>query len=323
MSPADPGRPTAPYTASSPTAQPGGLSLRARAILWMLAGSLLVTFMAALVKTLGNRMPAIELASVRALILVAALLPFMLRRGRGVFVTGQPGLMLARSGTLAIVNAVGFWTLTVLPLAYVTSISFSKPLFVTLLAVLLLGERVRLRRGLATLAGFLGVLVMLNPRTIAFGSAELWAAGGALGVAFSMALGVILVKRLTETDQPSTIIFYSNLGVVILLALPTAIYWVQPTGEEWILLALLGLVGLVGQNCFIRAYRAAEASFVAPFEYTRILTAAAVGYLLFSEVPDIWTWVGAAMITAATLYLAHRERIGARQSLSGPPHPPD
>lgn len=275
----------------------------------MLAGSLLVTVMGALVKTLGGRIPAVELASVRAVFLVAALLPFMLRRASGVFVTRQPGLLLLRAAALATVNALGFWTLTILPLVYVTSISFTKPLFVTLLALLLLGERLRLRRSLATLAGFVGVLVMLNPRTIAFGSAEVWAAFAALGVAMSMAIGVILVKKLSGTDRPSTIIFYSNLGVVLLLALPTAMFWVDPTGREWLLLILLGLVGLAGQNCFIRAYRAAEASFIAPFEYVRILTAAAVGYFFFSEIPDIWTGVGALIIAASTLYLAHRERV--------------
>ena len=296
-------------SAQSEAAAAAHPSTRSRAILWMLAGSLLVTVMAALVKTLGSRLPAVELAGVRAVFLVAALLPFMLRRPSGAFVTHQPGLLLLRAAALATVNALGFWTLTVLPLVYVTSISFTKPLFVTLLAVLLLGERLRLRRSLATLAGFAGVLVMLNPRTIAFGSTEVWAAFAALGVALSMAIGVILVKTLSETDRPSTIIFYSNLGVVALLAIPTALFWVTPSAQEWGLLILLGLVGLAGQNCFIRSYRAAEASFVAPFEYVRILTAAAVGYLVFAEIPDVWTGIGAAIIAASTLYLAHRERM--------------
>lgn len=292
------------------------LSRRARAIAWMLAGSLLVTVMGALVKLLGSRIPAVELAAVRAVFLVLALLPFMLRQRRSVFITRQPGLLVLRAGALAAVNALGFWTLTILPLVYVTSISFTKPLFVALLALVFLGERLRLRRSLATLAGFVGVLTMLNPHTITFGSLEIWAAGAALMAALSMAVGVILVKRLSETDPPSTIIFYSNLGVVALLAVPTAVYWVDPTGREWLLLGLLGLVGLAGQNCFIRAYRVAEASYVAPFEYVRILAAAAVGYLAFAEIPDIWTGIGALLIAASTLYLAHRERVLSRRRVT-------
>jgi len=313
--------PTPPPASSDPPPEPaesagaravsrfGAMSGKARGIAWILMGALLVTAMGALVKTLGQRIPAVELVTVRAVFLVTALLPFMLRQGRHIFHIPAPGLLALRSLTLAAVNLLGFWTLTVLPLVYVTSISFSKPLFVTIMAMLLLGERVRMRRGLATVAGFAGVLVMLNPTTVAFGSLEVWAAFGALAMAVGMAAGVILVKLLSRTTHPNTIIFYSNLGVVALSAVPTALFWVQPTGAEWLLLALLGLVGLAAQNCFIRAYRAAEASFVTPFEYIRILTAAVVGYIFFAEKPDIWTGLGALIITVSTLYLAHRERI--------------
>jgi len=277
------------------------------AILWMLAAASLVTVMSALVKTLGQTLPAPQMAAVRGAFLVAALLPFMLRQSGPVFRPSRPGLLALRALTLLIVNVVGFWALTKLPLVYVTSIGFSKPLFITLFAILLLGERIRLRRTLATLTGFAGVLLMLNPATVEFGSVQLWAAIGALSVAIAMGGGVIVVKKLAETDHPNTIIFYSNSAVVLTLALPAGLYWVAPTPTEWGLLVLLGLVGLASQNCFIRAYRAAEASFVAPFEYTRILSAGLVGLVFFDEAPDIWTGVGAGLIVASTYYIARRE----------------
>lgn len=287
----------------------------------MIAAALLVTAMGALVKSLGQRLPAGEMAAVRSTFLMFLLLPMMMRQGRAVFRTARPGLMAMRALSLVIVNAGGFWTLTVLPLAYVTSISFTKPLFVTLLAVLLLGERLRRRRTLATAAGFFGVVVMVNPAAVPVADSQLAAAFVALCVALSMAVGVILVKRLAERDHPNTIIFYSNLSVTVLLAVPAAIWWVPPTAEEWLLLGLLGLIGLASQTCFIRAYRVAEASFVAPFEYVRLLSAAAAGYWLFSEVPGPWTAAGASLIVASTFYIARRDAALARAKSERIPAP--
>ncbi len=297
------------------------LSAPARAVSWMLATALLVTVMGALVKYLGRSVPAHEMVAVRAAVLVAAILPFMLRQPRTVFRSRRPGLLAARALTLLIVNVLGFWVLTVLPLAYVTAISFSKPLFITVLAVLFLGERLRLRRSIAALVGFLGVLVMVNPTALGPIGATPLAALAALAVAMVMAVGVIQVKKLAETEHPNTIIFYTNLAVMLMSGVPTLLFWVPPDGAQWALLLLLGLVGLAAQTCFIRAYRAADASFVAPFEYVRILTAALAGYLFFDEVPDQWTVLGALLITASTLYIARRE---ARLRRSVPvPAPPD
>ncbi|GER00431.1 transporter RarD family, DMT superfamily protein [Iodidimonas gelatinilytica] len=258
---------------------------RVRAVWWMFAAALLVTMMGAIVKDMGQTMPVSQIAAIRSVFLVAAILPFMLRQSRRVFHPGNMGLLLARSSTLVIVNVVGFWTLTRLPLVYVTAISFSKPLFIALLAVMFLGEAMRLRRTIATLIGFAGVLVMLNPTGVALAQGEILTALAALGVAFTMAVGVILVKQLAASDHPNTIIFYGNLAVLILLTGPAIVFWVPPTSEQWIALVALGLIGLASQSSFIRAYQAADASFVAPFEYIRLLSAAAVGYVIFGESP--------------------------------------
>ncbi|RMD87930.1 MAG: DMT family transporter [Alphaproteobacteria bacterium] len=285
----------------------------------MLATAVLVTIMGALVKYLGQSLPAHEIVAVRAVILVAAILAFMLHQPRCVFRPRRPWLLAGRTATLAIVNVLGFWVLTVLPLAYVTAISFSKPLFITLLAVLFLGEVVRLRRALATLIGFLGVLIMVNPAALGPIGAPPLAALAALAVAAVMAVGVIQVKKLAESDHPNTIILYTNLGVALVTAVPSALFWVSPDGAQWAFLVMLALVGLAAQTSFIRAYRAAEASFVAPFEYVRILTAALAGYLFFDEVPHLATAIGAALIAASTLYIARREARLRRTPLAAAP----
>jgi drug/metabolite transporter (DMT)-like permease len=279
-----------------------------RAICWMLTASLLVTAMGAMVKYMGQSIPVSQMATVRSIFLVLAILPFMLRQKRAVFHPGRPGLLLARAATLVIVNVVGFWVLTRLPLAYVTAISFSKPLFIAVLALFFLGERLELHRTVATLIGFMGVLVMLNPAGVALAAGEGMAALAALGVAFTMAVGVILVKQLAASDHPNTIIFYGNVLVVISLAIPAAYFWVDLDAQQWALLLTLGLVGLASQSSFIRAYQAADASFVAPFEYVRLISAAAAGYIFFGESPDIWTALGAALIIGSSFSMARKAK---------------
>lgn len=290
----------------------------------MLTASLLVTVMGALVKHLGETIPIAELAATRSLFLLIAILPFMMRQRHGVFSPGKPGLLIARSATLVIVNVVGFWVLTKLPLVLVTSLSFTKPLFITLLAAVFLGEKLRLRRSLATLTGFAGVVLMLDPFGQSLPPGQIAAALVALFVALSMAVGVILVKKLAASDHPNTIIFYGNLAVITVLAIPAAIGWVAPTPGEWGLLIGVGLVGLASQHCFIRAYRAAEASYVAPFEYVRVLSAALLGYWMFQEMPGPMTFIGAGVIIAAAFYIARREAAlghGGRAALPEPPAP--
>ena len=279
---------------------------------WMLAGGVFITIVAVLVKLLVDRLSVTQIALVRSVFLVVAILPFLARLGRSGLTVHRPVLMATRAVVLAYVTVAGFWTLSKLPIVYVTTASFAKPLFITLLAALLLGERVGWRRSLATAAGFLGVLVMLMPG--ATGALPAVPALVAISVAVALAAGVIMVKHLVVGNDPSTIIFYCNLGVVAALIGPVAADWTAPDPSEWLLLAALGVASLASQNCFIRAYRAAEASLVAPFEYVRILFSATAGFLVFAEVPQLWTGIGAAVIVAATLYLARREAALRRQA---------
>lgn len=295
---------------------------RRAAIGWMLVASMLVTLMGALIKQVGTRIPVTELATLRSLFLLAALLPFMLREGRGVFHPGRPGLLLARALTLVVVNVLGFWVLTQLPLALATSLSFTKPLFIVPFAALFLGERLRLRRSLATLLGFAGVFVMLDPFGHSLDEAGIRAALVALFAAAAMAMGVILVKKLAASDRPNTIIFYGNLTVVLILSGPTLMQWTTPTVPEWAVLCAIGLLGLGAQHGFIRAYRSADASLVAPFEYSRILLSAFLGWLMFGESVASHTIAGAFLVAFATLYIARREHMLARMGRLSPPAPP-
>ena len=197
----------------------------------------------------------------------------------------------------------GFYTTTRLPLTDSTAISFTAPLFMIVTAIFLLGEKVRWRRGLATAAGFVGVIVMVRPDS---GALDIAALVGLLG-AFLAALSTTLIKRLSDTEEALTILVYFGVFSSMLTAIPAYFVWRPPSGGELILLGLVGAFGAVGQYCVVRAFAAGELLSVAPIDYSRLIFAGAVGFLLFAEVPDRYTLVGAAIIVGSTLYIAYRE----------------
>ena len=198
---------------------------------------------------------------------------------------------------------LGFYAVTHLPLADATALSFTRPLFMIVLAVLFLGEQVRWRRWSATGVGFIGVLVMARPGEAGLDIASLSAIAGTLFVA---GVGVML-KRLSTTERPETIIFYFTV-ISSILALGPALYvWRTPTAPEVLGLIAIGALGSLGQYLTIRSYRIAEATAVDPVDYARLLIATFFGFLLFRELPDIWTVVGALIIIASTLYITRRE----------------
>jgi drug/metabolite transporter (DMT)-like permease len=172
-----------------------------------------------------------------------------------------------------------------------------------LTAILLLGEKVRWRRGLATVAGFIGVLVMVRPDS---GTLDV-AAMVALFAAFLAALSTTLIKRLSATEEALTILVYFGLFSSLLTAIPAYFVWRPLTGDELALLALVGALGAVGQCCQVRPFAAGELMAVVPIDYSRLVFAGIMGFLLFAELPDRYTLVGAAMIVASTLYIARRE----------------
>jgi drug/metabolite transporter (DMT)-like permease len=188
-------------------------------------------------------------------------------------------------------------------LADVTALAFSRMLFTTLLAALLLREAVTRGRWAATLAGFVGVMIVLRPGAAVIDQAALAALAAA--VLFSFAL--IIVPKLATTEPPDRIVFYYNVLGAVLLVVPVAFVWQAPSAQDLAFLLAVGLSTSFSMVCFIRGFATGETSVVAPMEYVRLIYAAIIGYAFFAEVPDIWTVVGAAIIVASTLYIARRE----------------
>ena len=201
-----------------------------------------------------------------------------------------------------------FYGMAMMPLAESAALTFTAPPFGTLAAALFLGERVHARRWIAILVGFLGVLVVLRPGMVPVGI------GPALVLFSTVAFAgvTVLVKRMTATEATTSVVFYQSLFVSV-LTLPAALpVWTTPDPTMLAWLALIGALSTVGWLCFTRAFALADASALLPLEFTRLPFVALLGYLAFGEVPDVWVWLGAAVIFASGLAIAHRENAAAR-----------
>jgi drug/metabolite transporter (DMT)-like permease len=269
----------------------------------MIASGVGFSIMAVGIKLLGHRLDSFQIGFFRVVIGFIAILPFVAGGGLARLRTRHSGVHLVRAVFGLLAMYCSYYAIARMPLADYTGLSFTKPLFATLLAIAILGESVRWRRWTATLVGFLGVLVMVRPGAATFQPAAL----AALVDSFSIAFLVTLVKRLPATETPLTMLFFFGLFATVLSLGPAIYSWQWPTALEWLLLIGVGVLGALAQMFWIRAFRTGEASAVAPFDYLRLPMAATVGFIGFSELPTIWTFVGAAVIVASTLYIAHRE----------------
>ena len=204
-------------------------------------------------------------------------------------------------------TAVNFWALQYLQLAVTSSIAFSVPIIIALLAAPILGERLDAGRWLAILAGFAGVLIIVRPWSAAFHPAMLLAVANAVLYAAFM----LMTRWLAAYDSTETIQFLPALGAAIGLAPFALAFWRSPPGwHEWAVACLMGVLGGAGHHLLALAYRYAPATTLAPFLYQQVLYAAAFGYLVFGDVPAAAVWLGAAVVIASGLYLFYRERSG-------------
>lgn len=269
----------------------------------MLAATAVLTCMHATVRHVSDGMHPFEITFFRNLFGLAAIAPLALRAGMASIRSRQPGLQIVRSGFGLAAMLTWFYGLSVVPIAQATALSFTSVIFGSIGAALVLGERMRLRRWSAVAAGFVGTLVILRP---GFGEAD----PAALIVVLSSvcwAGALLTVKRLSATDSVVCIVTW-NCVLLTVLSLPVAIpVWVAPTLEQLAWLLLIGMLATLGHLAMTGAFKASDATIVFPVDYTRLVWASVIGYLAFSEVPDIWTWVGGTIIFASTTYIAYRE----------------
>lgn len=212
-------------------------------------------------------------------------------------------LQLTRSVLLLVTTLLFFLGLKTVPLATAASISFLTPIFVTVLSIPLLGEKVGPRRWTGVLIGFAGALVIIRPGIAGLSAGMLFL----LACSFTNALYQLVTRLVRHHDSPDTTFFYTALAGAAVYSLAAPFNWQPPGGFDWVLLLGLGVAGGLGHFCLIRALRVAPAAVVAPFTYTGLLWATAFGFGIFGEIPDLWTMLGASLIIGSGLYIFHRE----------------
>lgn len=277
--------------------------------LWMMNAALSFTIMTALIRKVGHEVHPFEIAFFRTSTNLVLMAPFAWRMGRGVLRTSNHRIYAIR-------GLVGFTFLltyfpgaALIPVSDAQALIFTSPLFAAVLAVLFLGERLRARRVAALAAGFAGALVILRPGIEQISAGAILVLVGAMANATSN----VIVRHTTRSDHPDMAVLYLMLYTTPLILGPALFVWTTPTPSQALLMIGVGVFATLNQRFLSRAFHTAEATAVLPFDFARLPFAAVIGWTAFAEFPDIWVWIGGAIIFSASVYLAHREAIARRR----------
>ncbi|MGO8919550.1 MAG: DMT family transporter [Stellaceae bacterium] len=290
-----------------------------RAALWVVLGGVCSTVMNVLIREAAKELHPFEVTFFRCLFGLLVLVPWLMRIGIGSLRTTKVWFYTLRAGVSLVSMLSWFYGITLVPLATATALNFTAPLFAIAGAALVLGETVRLRRWLGVAAGFLGVLVIIRPGAAALDPNLLLI----LLSAATMGMGVVTVKFLSRSESATAIVTYMVLYSAPLALIPALFVWRWPSLPTFGWLVALGVIGTTAHFCVARAYSAADASACAPFEFLRMPFTVVLAYLVFGEVTDLWTWVGAAVIAGSSIYVAHREARLARRAATAVSQPGD
>jgi drug/metabolite transporter (DMT)-like permease len=269
----------------------------------MLVSTLLFTGMQVTVRHVAEELHPFEVAFFRNFFGLLVVSPLLFRFGLGVLKTPQLKLHALRGGLQTTGMMLFFTALTLAPLAQNIALSFTAPLFTTVLAILILRERAGWRRWAALIAGFAGAWIVIRPGFAVVNP-------GALLVILSSCVwagSMIIIKILSRTESSLTITLYMGLFMAPLSLIPALFVWQWPSGEALFFLVLVGAFGGVGHLALAQAFKESDATAVLPFDFMRLIWASALGFLIFAEVPDVWTWIGGAVIFSSTVYIAFRE----------------
>lgn len=285
--------------------QPATRALHANlmAMVWMTLSGATGTAMQALVRMTADDLHTFEIVFVRNFLALGFLTPFFIRQGLAVLRTRQLGIHLLR-GAFQTGGMMLYWlSLTMIPLANATAILFSSPIFATIAAILFLGEPNMLRRWASVGIGFAGMLIIVRPDA---GALELGVAYALLG-SFFFSVSRTLAKKLTRTESAPTVVALLALTTAPFSLIFAAFVWRWPSLETFAILLVITGFGTLTQLMMTQAYRLGEMTALEPFNFTRLIWASLFGYVIFAEIPVIWTWIGGAVIVLSATFLAHLE----------------
>lgn len=291
----------------------GRLSNNTQGALWMLMSAVTFSIMTSMIKFLGSDYSAALQTFYRQAAGLVVLAPVILRLRGAAFATTKPGILIFRSlaGTLGVV--LSFYAFQKMPLADANALSFTRTLWLVPLAALVVRETVGPWRIGAAVVGFIGVLVMIRP-----GAGGEFAVGlpamAMLASSLLFAFTVTGMKVLTRDHSTTVILVWSAL-LGFVLAVPGAVMtWRVPTPTDFLLLSAMGVFATINQACYIKGMSLGDAGAMAPIDYTRLVFSAIIGFLVFHEIPGLWTLIGAGIVVAATLFITLREQHLARSA---------
>ena len=272
------------------------------AISLMIISGLFFVLMHSAVKYLSKEVHIFEIAFFRCALVIFVLAPIIFQQGKKIFKTKQPKVQFLRITTNSVAMLCFFYGISTTPLAQLTTLGFTVPIFATILAVIFMKEKIRLRRTTALIVGFIGTITVMRPDI----SIEL----GALLIIFSSFLWsicLIFIKKLTQTDSAVTISLYFGIGMI-----PATFALAFPVLEmidlrQFIILIFIAITGTLAQTIMNSALEKGELALLLPFDFLRLIWSVLIGYALFSEEPTITLWLGGFLIIGSTSYIAWRE----------------
>ena len=280
-----------------------------RGILWALLATGIFAVVAAMAKIAVTEYHVLQILFFRQVIVLLSSLPTVAKGFPSSLKTKHPVIHGVRLLGAFVALSTSIWAVAVLPLTTAITLAFAQVFIVALLAMWLLREPVGWHRIAAVVVGFIGVVVVMRPGVDGlFNPFALIPLAGAFGAAFA----VISVRRLSQTETTATLLFYQASFIGLMAGLPMIWLWSTPDLLGLILLVLMGVLATIGQWVGVKALRLGEASVIGNIQYTQLIYAAVLGYLLFGEVPDAYTLIGAAIIVGSALYIVHRETLKKR-----------
>jgi drug/metabolite transporter (DMT)-like permease len=237
---------------------------------------------------------------------------FIFVDGKSLFQTKRIKVHMLRSMTGLVAMYLWFMSVTYLPQAKATALSFTMPFFALIGAALFLRETIRIRRWTATLVGFIGALIILQPWRVELSLLDCLP----IVAAFFIAGSLLLVKNLSGSERPNTMLFYMGFFMSTVSLGPAIYVWQPVPNEIWLKAVLLGFIAFLAHQSIVRAFRLADASAVTPFDFLRLPFAAMAAFAFFGEVPEVQVWVGAAVIAASSCYIAWRESQLSKKEVS-------
>lgn len=280
------------------------LPATSRGIILMVGSTLGFSIMHTAVRYLSAELHSLQIVFFRNLFGTMIFLPLIARSGLSFMATSRLPMHFLRAVLNVMAMAAFFMALSLTPLAEVNALAFSAPLFTAVLSVVLLGERIRARRWTAIVLGFAGALVIIRPGFVEIDLGAILT----LASAFIWGLTMIVIRSLGRTESSLTTTGYMITFLSILSLGPALYVWQWPDWQAWAILLMIGLTGTMAQVLLAESLKTAETTAVLPFDFLKIVWASALGFLLFAEIPTLYTILGATIIFASSFYVAYRER---------------